>query len=145
MDIGTGAGLPGIPCKIVRLESRSILLERKEKKTAFLKEVFRILNLKNIEALNQNADDSSFRGVLSGMLDLVTMRAVAEPAFSFDIARHYVKSGGSLCLMLTESQIVKIGEVVSIARENGFSPGNNFSYSFKGLNEDRVVLNLLRR
>lgn len=46
-DVGTGAGLPSIPCLIVREDLRGVLIESKEKKVKFLSEVAEKLNLKN--------------------------------------------------------------------------------------------------
>lgn len=144
LDIGTGAGFPGIPCKIVRPNTKAVLIDKNQKKITFVKETIRQLNLENIEALKQDADIETFRNVLAGTFDLVVSRALSEPAFAFDICFRYVRPGGMLCLMLTESQSKDLDVLFGLAEENNFSRGEQFEYSFEGFKESRLVLQLIR-
>jgi 16S rRNA (guanine527-N7)-methyltransferase len=144
LDVGTGAGFPGLPCKIVRPDSRAMVIDKNQKKITFVKEAIRILSLNNIEALKQDADIDGFRNILAGKLDLVVSRALSEPSYAFDICFKYVKKGGVLCLMLTESQRKNLKTLLAIASEHRFIPGDEFSYSFDGFNESRFVLPLIK-
>jgi len=71
-DIGTGAGLPSIPCLIAREDLRGILIESKIKKAKFLEEVLKECKLEN-RAIIEN---KQFEEVLKPQVDFVTCRAL---------------------------------------------------------------------
>ena len=71
-DIGTGAGLPSIPCLIVREDLHGVLIESKIKKAKFLEEVLKECRLEN-RATIQN---KQFEEVLKPQVDFVTCRAL---------------------------------------------------------------------
>src|SRR5260370_21820863 len=57
LDIGSGAGFPGLPLKIVRPQWQVVLLEATRKKVAFLQHMIETLQLENVEALHARAED----------------------------------------------------------------------------------------
>jgi 16S rRNA (guanine527-N7)-methyltransferase len=59
LDVGSGAGFPGLPLKILAPELRLTLLEPNEKKTSFLRHVIGTLDLKNVSAVSKNLRDFS--------------------------------------------------------------------------------------
>lgn len=73
LDVGSGAGLPGIPLAIARPDLLVTLVEPMERRTAFLSEVVTRLGIDNIEVLRARAEDVNPRG----KADVVTCRAVA--------------------------------------------------------------------
>jgi 16S rRNA (guanine527-N7)-methyltransferase len=75
VDVGSGAGFPGLPLKIAWPDAAALLLEPNKKKTAFLKEVIRSCGLAGIEARSERLEDAA-RGDLAGRASLVTLRAV---------------------------------------------------------------------
>jgi len=80
LDVGTGAGLPGIPLAIMNPEQHWALLDKNGKKTRFLTQAAAELGLKNIEVINSRSEDfhtaSCFDSILSRALG--TMRMFAE-------------------------------------------------------------------
>jgi 16S rRNA (guanine527-N7)-methyltransferase len=56
IDVGTGAGLPGVPLAIARPQDTLVLLDSNGKKTRFLQEVKRVLSLQNVEIVNMRAE-----------------------------------------------------------------------------------------
>ena len=63
-DVGAGAGLPSIPCLLVREDLRSLLIESKEKKTKFLEEAVTSLGLaERVEVVNRQFEESDLEGV----------------------------------------------------------------------------------
>ena len=76
LDIGTGAGFPGIPIAIVNPNIEVTLLEANAKKCGFLKIVKDKLNLKNVEIINIRAEDYTQK--TREKFDIVTSRAVAH-------------------------------------------------------------------
>ncbi len=99
MDIGSGAGFPGIPMKIARPDLRLILLESRGRRVAFLNNVIRVLKLKNARAIQQRADSKGFQGVMGGHLDAVVARAFGETEEILDLGAPYLKAGGSMIVM----------------------------------------------
>lgn len=98
LDIGTGAGFPGLVLKIARPERRLILIDGTAKKIAFVNTVITALGLTNISALHQRAEDSGFQFDMAGQMDAVTARAVAPIDELVDLAREFLKPGGRLVL-----------------------------------------------
>lgn len=78
MDMGTGAGFPGIPIKILFPEMPLVLVDSLNKRTVFLKEVISQLDLKNIEVIHARAEDLGQNKQYRENYDLVLSRAVAE-------------------------------------------------------------------
>jgi len=77
LDIGTGAGIPGIILKIFRPELRVYLVEPKEKKSLFIKEVLRTLSLKRVAVLNAPFEVVCQPGNLSeNSINTITIRAL---------------------------------------------------------------------
>src|SRR3990172_5559882 len=79
VDVGSGAGFPGVPVKIACPAMTAVLLEPSTKKTAFLKEVIRHCKLEGIEVRSERLEAAA-RGELAGRAALVTLRAVALTA-----------------------------------------------------------------
>lgn len=99
MDIGSGAGFPGVPMKITRPDLRLMLLESKGRKVSFLNNIIRELKLKNIRAISQRADSEMFQNVLSEHLDVTVARAFGDVESILDISAPYLKPGGKAIVM----------------------------------------------
>jgi 16S rRNA (guanine527-N7)-methyltransferase len=76
-DVGSGAGFPGIPLKIMLPDARVTLIEATAKKTVFLRHVIRLLGLGGIEVLTARAEDVGRMPEHREQYDLVVARAVA--------------------------------------------------------------------
>ena len=77
LDIGSGAGIPGLPLKIGRPEFEVHLIESKAKKVSFLRDMIRKLGLKGIEAYKGRAEKRADLPTLFHFYDIVTARALA--------------------------------------------------------------------
>lgn len=90
LDVGSGAGLPGIPLALARPELKLTLLEASQKKVAFLQQVAIQLRLDNVEAVHARAEDyrprSSFPRIIS--------RAFREIAEFVRLTSHLLAEGG---------------------------------------------------
>lgn len=104
MDVGSGAGFPGIPLKIVRDDIRLLLLEPKKKRWSFLKEVIRTLNLKNTTAIEQRVEDETFSAVMRRTIDVITSRAFAQPDKLLFLTGSYLKEGGRIITFSSPEQ-----------------------------------------
>ncbi|OFV97476.1 MAG: 16S rRNA (guanine(527)-N(7))-methyltransferase RsmG [Acidobacteria bacterium RIFCSPLOWO2_12_FULL_54_10] len=120
VDVGSGAGFPGLPIKVARPGLRAILLEPNQKKTAFLKEAVRackltgvdVLALRLEEALSAPADQVM---PLTHKANLVTVRAVAPTLEFLSCLKQLLHPQGQLALFLGEQ------DALSIAATSGFS------------------------
>ena len=95
LDVGSGAGLPGIPLSLARPELAVTLLEANHKKAAFLKQAAIELELSNVEVANARVEDwSAPRGY-----DVVISRAFSDLAEFVTLAGRHVAEGGVLAAM----------------------------------------------
>lgn len=94
IDIGTGAGFPGIPIKIMLPDIQVTLLDSLNKRVIFLEEVINKLNLKKIKVIHMRAEEGGRDKDLREAFDIAASRAVANlPALS-EYCLPYVKKGG---------------------------------------------------
>lgn len=98
VDVGSGAGLPGIPLKIVLPDTDFVLVESRRRRASFLREVVRRLDLKRICVRNLRLEQ--WQDPPKGGVDLVTARAVADPAVVLDLARPILATNGHLLASL---------------------------------------------
>lgn len=94
LDIGTGAGFPGIPIKIAFPKVEVTLLDSLNKRVIFLNEVINTLDLKNIEALHGRAEDFARQDKFRESFDICVSRAVANLSSLSEFCLPYVKIGG---------------------------------------------------
>lgn len=94
IDVGTGAGFPGIPLKIAFPNLRITLLDSLGKRVKFLKEVIEKLRLEQIDAIHGRAEDFAKPDMLREQFDLCVSRAVANLSTLSEYCIPYVKVGG---------------------------------------------------
>ena len=99
LDIGTGAGLPGIPLKITMESLRVTLLDSSRKKTSFLKSVIRKLGLKDISVVNSRAESLTLDKTYRGSFDIVISRAAFKIPYFLTVGAHFLSDGGTLIAM----------------------------------------------
>lgn len=78
VDVGTGAGFPGIPVSIMRPDLKITLVDSLNKRLIFLQEVIKELNLKNIEIIHSRAEEFGQNKKYRENFDIATSRAVAN-------------------------------------------------------------------
>lgn len=97
-DIGSGAGLPGIPLAIARPDLTIYLVEPLLKRSTFLTEVVRELGLENVTVIRGRAEEREVKATL-GLVDVVTSRAVAPLGKLAGWSLPLVKPGGHMLAM----------------------------------------------
>ena len=107
VDVGTGAGLPGIPLAIIEPSVHYVLLDSNGKKTRFLSEVKRALALSNINVETTRVE--SWRPGLH--FDAVVTRAFADLGTTLERVDHLMGSQGMLFAMKTESASKEVAEM----------------------------------
>lgn len=94
LDLGTGAGFPGIPLKIVFPHLDFVLVDSLNKRVGFLNEVITALGLTNIQALHGRAEDLGKRKEYRESFDLVVSRAVANLSSLSEYCIPFVRKDG---------------------------------------------------
>ena len=99
LDVGTGAGFPGIPAKIVRDDIEGVLLDSLNKRILFLDDVIDKLDMKNIQAVHGRAEEFGRNKDFRQSFDVVTSRAVANMAVLSEYLIPFSKLGGKCVIM----------------------------------------------
>lgn len=118
IDVGTGAGMPGIPIKILNPKNKIVLMDSLNKRIKFLQEIIKKLKLKNIEAIHSRAEELGRNKNHREKYDVVVSRAVAPMNILVEYMMPFAKVGGKCICM----------------------KGNNFK---KELEESKIAINLL--
>lgn len=98
IDIGTGAGFPGIPLKIVRDDLNLTLLDSLSKRLVFLQDVCNELNI-STQTLHSRAEEASKKAEYREKYDFAFSRAVAQLNILSELCLPYVKKGGCFVAM----------------------------------------------
>jgi 16S rRNA (guanine527-N7)-methyltransferase len=107
IDIGSGAGFPGLPIKIWAPDINLTLIESNHKKATFLREVTRKLTLIDINVYSGRAEEYP-----AGSAEVVTLRAVERFETTLPIATGLVAPGGRLALLISEPQLTRARDLV---------------------------------
>ena len=99
VDVGSGAGFPGLPIKLWAPQVRLTLIESNQRKATFLREVVRSLRLSDVEVFAGRA--SSF----TGFADFVTVRAVERVEALLPVAAGLLGPAGSLAMLVGKGQV----------------------------------------
>jgi 16S rRNA (guanine527-N7)-methyltransferase len=99
LDVGSGAGFPGLPLAIVRPRVAVTLLEATGKKVAILRRVADDLGLDNVTALNFRAEEAAHHPTLRGHMDIVLARAVARLPVLLEYCLPFVRPNGFVLAM----------------------------------------------
>lgn len=113
LDVGTGAGLPGIPLAIVNPGKTFVLLDRSSKKIRFVRQAIMSLGLKNAEAVAARVEDFA----PEAPFDVVLARAFASLADIWGGAAPLLAPGGRVLAMKgqwPEAEISRLGYVVNL-------------------------------
>lgn len=94
LDLGTGAGFPGIPLKIAFPQLKITLLDSLNKRIKFLDEVIELLGLQDITTIHGRAEDFAKPGKLREQFDVCVSRAVANLSSLSEYCIPYVKENG---------------------------------------------------
>lgn len=108
LDIGTGAGFPGIPIKISFPNTEITLMDSLNKRVNFLNEVINTLGLEKIKALHGRAEDFAKKDMFRESFDLCVSRAVANLSSLSEFCLPYVKVGGKFISYKSEKAMEEL-------------------------------------
>lgn len=143
LDIGTGAGFPGIPMLIAEPTITLTLIEATEKKTAFLREVCNELVLE-VRCLNDRAEHLATLLEYREQFDAVVSRAVAHMNILVELCLPYVKPGGRFFALKSEESDEEIKEAEHAIQVLGGKLENVHELILPGTSIKRRIIEVLK-
>jgi 16S rRNA (guanine527-N7)-methyltransferase len=135
-DIGTGAGLPGIPLSIVHPQLRFTLVDKNGKKTRFLTQVCAELSLKNVSIVQSRCEALH----PESLADCILSRAYSSLALFVESCAHLLSPRGKFLAMKG-----KYPEEELQALPAGFEVQKIITLSIKGINIDRHIVEIVKK
>ncbi len=142
LDIGSGAGLPVIPLKIIRPEIPMVSVDAVAKKIHFQRHVIRILNLQNIEAIHARVE--GLHTTHRNLFTVITSRAFTRLDRFVSLAAPLLSDGGVLIAMKGEQVEGEIADSDEIVHAGGFTVSSIHRYSLPQ-NMGERVLTIIKR
>lgn len=99
VDVGSGAGFPGLPVKIFWPEKKVAIIESQEKKVKFLETAVKELELSGVDIVKGRAEDAGRNRLYRDRFDLAVARAVAEICVLYEYCLPLVRTGGHFLAM----------------------------------------------
>jgi 16S rRNA (guanine527-N7)-methyltransferase len=140
LDIGSGAGIPGLPIKIARPEFEVHLIESKAKKVSFLRDIIRRLGLRGIEAYWGRAEQKTDLPALFPFYDIVTARALAPLEKTCSICSPYLAAGGLLVTFKGSRVDQEIKDSETVMEELHLTISKKILYSLPETDGNRCLL-----
>ena len=99
MDVGTGAGFPGIPLKLLNKDINFVLVDSLNKRIKFLEEVKKQLKIEKLELIHSRVEDLAKNKIYREKIDVVVSRAVANLSILLEYMLPFVKKDG-ICICM---------------------------------------------
>ncbi len=139
VDIGSGAGLPGIPLAIARPDLRVFLVESRVRAAGFLQDTVDALGLANIRVLRVRAETLAHDPEFRESFHLATARALAATGVALELCLPLLRVDGRVLLYKTAAARDEIAAAAPIAARLGGAPGPIHTYELPGLDQPRVI------
>lgn len=144
MDVGSGAGLPGLALKIAFPDIQLALVESVAKKTSFIRHVIDTLNLEGVSVYTGRAEELARGNDLRDRFDMVVVRALAKLPLLLEFGLPFCKTDGCLVAFKHGGDGTEQDEAANALSElNGFIERVS-TVRLEGLTDDRVVI-LIRK
>ena len=141
IDVGTGAGFPGLPLKILNPTLDVTLLDSLNKRVDWLGEVCQALSLEKIRAIHARAEEQAQVKGFRDSFDFATARAVADLRLLCELCLPYVKVGGQFLSMKSVESDKELEEAAHAIKLMGGRVRQVYDYAVPGLDvTHRVVV-----
>jgi len=140
LDIGAGAGFPGLPLKIMRPQWQVVLLEATGKKVTFLRHMIEVLQLEGVEAVHGRAEELGRKAEYRASFDVVTARAVASLPTLLEYAAPFCRVGGQIILPKKGELAKELVQGKRAAHQLGLAFKADVAVTLPGLADGRRLL-----
>ena len=140
IDVGTGAGFPGIPLKIYDPSLQLVLLDSLEKRLKFLQTAVQRLRLADVGFEHMRAEDAGRNIKMRGQADVAVSRAVARLSVLAEYCLPLVKKGGYFVALKGSKYKEEITEAENAVRILGGSVASVKETELPGLNDGRAII-----
>ncbi|MFH1481399.1 MAG: 16S rRNA (guanine(527)-N(7))-methyltransferase RsmG [Pseudomonadota bacterium] len=144
LDVGSGAGFPGIPLKIISPRLITHLLEANSKKVSFLRQIIRLLKLRSIEVIKGRIEESGDRLCPDGY-NVITARALAPLHQTIKWCAPFLRPEGFLVTFLGRGAEEDLEENRKIIEQNRLSPHTIIPYFLPGKGMKRSIIIFKRK
>ena len=140
IDVGTGAGFPGIPLKIAFPNLEITLLDSLNKRVGFLNEVIKELGLTGISAVHGRAEDFGRDNKYREQYDLCVSRAVANMSTLSEYCLPFVKTGGFFIPYKSGKSEEEVKQAASAVKKLGGEMGEIVTHILPGTDVERTFI-----
>ena len=140
LDLGSGAGFPGVPLRIMYPHLHLVMIDSVGKKMSFVQDVIDELQLTHTEARHVRAEDLARDRKHREQYDLVVSRAVANLSTLAEYCLPFVKTGGCFAAYKADNCEDEVAEAAAAIRKLGGEPADVRKYSFSGLGRAIVLV-----
>jgi len=144
LDVGSGAGFPGIPIKIMLPESRMTLLEATSKKAGFLQHMVSLLHLSDTKVVNARAESAGHLPEHRAKYDVVLARAVAPMPILVEYCLPFCRLGGRLIAQKGANIEEEIAEAEGAIRTLGGEILEIKSVAVPGISGERSLVLIIK-
>lgn len=145
IDVGTGAGFPGIPLKIVRPELRLTLVESVGKKAGFCSHLVDVLQLNNVQVLTLRAEEVGRLPNHRAQYDWAVARAVAGLPILAEYLLPLLKIGGTMLAQKGESAHLEVQSCANAFNILGGELESILPVALPGVVEERFLVSIRKR
>ena len=140
IDVGSGAGFPGLPLKIAFPDLSVVLVESVGKKAAFLNHIVDVLGLENINVVSERAETLAHDSFFRHKFDIAVARAVGHMSTIVEITLPFCKTGGRLIAYKKGDVDMEIGESIASAKLLGGILIEQRKVDLPELHDDRYLV-----
>ena len=142
MDVGAGAGLPGLALKLAFPDLKIALVESAKKKAAFLHHIVETLGLEDVSVYTGRAEDLAREKDLRDAFDLVVVRALAKLPLLLEFSLPFCKTGGRLVALKHGGDWSEQESAANALAELGGHIERVSTVLLEGLTDDRIVISV---
>lgn len=132
IDVGTGAGFPGLVLKILEPTLQLTLLDSLEKRLVWLGQVCQELGLQGVHLIHARAEEQAHQETFREQFDLATARAVAPMGLLAELCLPYVKVGGQFLAMKSVDSAAEVEQAASAISKLGGGLKPRYEYTIPG-------------
>ena len=142
IDVGTGAGLPGIPLAVYAPHIRVTLMDALQKRVRFLTEVTAAMELTNTRCIHARAEEAARTAEHRAAYDIAVSRAVARMPVLLEYALPFVRVGGTFLALKGRAYAAEAAEGAGAARRLGGGAVAARPMHLPGLDDVRAILSV---